>query len=679
MASGPPVRSSSPRCSSRAWGRCGTWSCTRRGGTSSALAHVGHAEHRVVGDLVEADPQAQVVGREAPLAPKASRLGTRMSSSSEGPGGSAGRTGRTTAGPGGRPSSRRSWPPSSAAWPGASGRAWPPAGRRRHPGPGRARRPPRPALGRAQRARELLEQGPVVVERALGPVAPVDRHHRELAAGDGGRQAGHVGDVQLGHAGQLLELDALERVDVGSLVLSVATARARLRAASHGTPPPPWPNSLARSPKRGKPSKGLGRVAHGIHASAGGTTTTAASHRPCPDRPRGALARCRSCRTSAGVLVHAGGWHRSSGMVGAWCGRGHRCRLPARSEVAARRRPGPGHVVPGWRAARCRPGRRGRRAPGRPGHRRRQAPRRARRRRAAPGAGRCRRPHRPPPTTSTWPAGCSTPPATRACPRGGAVVERGLRRLGQQPGAAHRGRPAAPQPRVPLRRRAGRDRAPDRRVARRPPGHHRAGPAPGAGRRRRRPRLAGPGPAPRPGRARAPTSRRCSSSTSTTWPRRSTWPAPPARRGLQRGARRVDPGDQVRSLIGAPPKVPLPERVASRSCAGASGGGSARPRRAAALHAAPVGRRQRPAAGRGWAPGRPTRRRASRPTRPARWATMSPRAARRSASRSPASGWWAWRGSGGRPAPLAAPLTAAAGRLTALQPPSGSGEGARRA
>ncbi len=29
--------------------------------------HVGHAEHRVGGDLVEADPQAEVVAGEAPL------------------------------------------------------------------------------------------------------------------------------------------------------------------------------------------------------------------------------------------------------------------------------------------------------------------------------------------------------------------------------------------------------------------------------------------------------------------------------------------------------------------------------------------------------------------------------------------------------------------------------------
>ena len=30
-------------------------------------SHVGHAEHRVVGDLVDADPQPEVVGAQAPL------------------------------------------------------------------------------------------------------------------------------------------------------------------------------------------------------------------------------------------------------------------------------------------------------------------------------------------------------------------------------------------------------------------------------------------------------------------------------------------------------------------------------------------------------------------------------------------------------------------------------------
>ena len=36
---------------------------------------MGHAQHRVVGDLVQADPQAQVVGRQAPLAAEGVEVG----------------------------------------------------------------------------------------------------------------------------------------------------------------------------------------------------------------------------------------------------------------------------------------------------------------------------------------------------------------------------------------------------------------------------------------------------------------------------------------------------------------------------------------------------------------------------------------------------------------------------
>jgi len=65
--------------------------------------------------------------------------------------------------------------------------------------------PTEPAhVGRSQGCRELLEQWPVVLERALGPVAPVHRQHLELTPGHGGGQAGDVGDVELRDPGELL-------------------------------------------------------------------------------------------------------------------------------------------------------------------------------------------------------------------------------------------------------------------------------------------------------------------------------------------------------------------------------------------------------------------------------------------------------------------------------------------
>ena len=176
-----------------------------------------------------------------------------------------------------------------------------------------------------------------------------------------------------------------------------------------------------------------------------------------------------------------------------------------------------------------------------------------------------------------------------------------LRRLGQQPRAAHRGRTAAPEPGRAARLREGRARAQRSRVARRPPERHRH-PAATDGHRLRR---AATGGSPRPWRApprcRSPTtSPRPSSSTS----RDLASAVDLARRARLDGPRNVAPdgwisGDTVRALAGGAPRRPAPG--AARGPPGRDAvamGPGAHAARAAALHRAPVGGRQRPAAGR---------------------------------------------------------------------------------
>ena len=64
-------------------------------------------------------------------------------------------------------------------------------------------------------AGQLLEQRSVGVERQLGATRAGDGHDGDAPAGDRGGQPGGVGDLEVGHAGELLDLDAVERVDVG--------------------------------------------------------------------------------------------------------------------------------------------------------------------------------------------------------------------------------------------------------------------------------------------------------------------------------------------------------------------------------------------------------------------------------------------------------------------------------
>ena len=53
-------------------------------------------------------------------------------------------------------------------------------------------------------------------------------------------EAGDIGHLELGDAGQLLDLDALERVDVGFALAVGGDVVGELLAASHGTGPCCW-------------------------------------------------------------------------------------------------------------------------------------------------------------------------------------------------------------------------------------------------------------------------------------------------------------------------------------------------------------------------------------------------------------------------------------------------------
>ena len=134
-------------------------------------------------------------------------------------------------------------------------------------------------------------------------------------------------------------------------------------------------------------------------------------------------------------------------------------------------------------------------------------------------------------------------PDRRGAPPGGRVVGDGLRRVGQQPGPADRGRAAATGQRVRLRAPAGDGRADGRRVATRPARTHRGGAA--AGHRAGRQRHQRPGAS--AGCRTGSAVRRRRSAVAVPAPRRSgqcgdAGGRAVARRSLQRRARRLRPG-----------------------------------------------------------------------------------------------------------------------------------------
>ena len=167
-----------------------------------------------------------------------------------------------------------------------------------------------------------------------------------------------------------------------------------------------------------------------------------------------------------------------------------------------------------------------RRPPGRPGPQRpRAAARRGRHARAPrvhPRRGPAQRaggPHEP----RGHQAAAGGRLGERRAPRRGRLERHGVRRVAEQPGAAHRGCPAAAEPGRALRRPEVLHRAPGGRLGPRRPGPHGggapAGDRPGGGRRD----VGGLGAGrSRQHPVRRGRSRRPSSCTSTTWPPRST-------------------------------------------------------------------------------------------------------------------------------------------------------------
>ena len=154
-------------------------------------------------------------------------------------------------------------------------------------------------------------------------------------------QAGGVGDLELGHPGELLDLDALERVDVGLAagVSPVAIDRASWRAASQLTGPCCW-NILARSPKIGMPLNGLSSP-NGIVARAAGEAEVA--HRDHGRRVRPRSAPVLGTGRDAGIDVGHGarpgimaGMSETVVIAGAWPAGRRARRRPRRSG----RRPG---------------------------------------------------------------------------------------------------------------------------------------------------------------------------------------------------------------------------------------------------------------------------------------------------------------------------------------------------
>ena len=222
--------------------------------------------------------------------------------------------------------------------------------------------------------------------------------------------------------------------------------------------------------------------------------------------------------------------------------------------------------------------------------------------------------------------------AVGAAARRAALERARLRRLGQQPGAAHRGRAAAPQPglarvaseKAELERPAAewRDAHPGGHGRGAPPDRHRVGRRATAGWPERSPVRA------RARRRRRPARR--SSSTSTTSPPPSTW----RRRGAARRPRNVAPdgwisGDTVRALAGGAPRAAA-GAAGARGWPPGGGAGGSRPRRRTCC---------RGRCTRGWSPTTgsrptagsrpaPTRRPTSPATGAGPWATLAPAAAR---------------------------------------------------
>ena len=455
-----------------------------------------------------------------------------------------------------------------------------------------------------QRRGEVFEQWAIRLDRVVRPQRTRDGERLEGAPGAGRGEPCRLADVQLRDADELFELDASQRIDVR---LGLAFARDGDRELARRLPAEGalTLDHLARSERKGTPrngSSGPGRShRHGRRMVVESLPRSTGPFR----RANGRRDRCRGRGRTAGARA---------------AGRGSRSRSHRRD-----RRRGDAAGARQDRAAATRLGARRRalaaevgRHVGAPGvlvaHRDQ---------RARGGAGQRRH---------------DESAARRGQQRGRAAGRRRVERdrvrgVGEQPGAADRGRAAAPEPRVRVRGAQGPGRTARRRTG------PTITPMPrsrSCGRRWRSPRTARAGSRAasrgRPASGPATTTRRCSSSTSTTSPQRSSTFAAGSCPG--RSTSLPDgwiPGDTAARWSPTVPASIFPIAAAT-TVGGAQLADAARPDASGsrAVHAVPLGRRQRSAARRrdGRRAG-PTRRRSSRGT-PARRGRCSARSAARS-------------------------------------------------
>ena len=273
MASGPPGGRARPAGPRGRWGRAGTGDVladerprcgARTWGTPSTAWWV--ISWRQIHSRRSSRRQAPLVAERVDVGHDDEQLVARAG------GGSAGRTARTTGGPGGRPCDPAvmasiigcmacSIGPSMAVnWSSAPGR-------------GRDRRQPRPRRRRWRRATPRASRAAGGSRRACAAPTPPRLTGSTVSRPPGRRrrQAGHVGDVQLGHPRQLLERDALEGVDVG---LAGAVGGDRLGQAAGRVPrhrAPALAQHLGQVAEQGEPLEGVGRagVTHADNATGG--------------------------------------------------------------------------------------------------------------------------------------------------------------------------------------------------------------------------------------------------------------------------------------------------------------------------------------------------------------------------------------------------------------------------
>ena len=203
--------------------------------------HVGEPQHGVHRDLLEADPQAQVVGGKAPLPPELVEVGGNdhqlvRRRPRDGQVVLAERT------PGQVPDHR------------AGGHAQhhradhlQQRGHEAERVGGVGRGVGRQGLVVAEGAGQALEQRSPGVEGGVGPLAPGDRDDADALAGGGRGQAGDGADVQLGDPGERLDAHPLHRVDVGLLA---AVGRDRHGELAGGVPADRAPAAGTAGPGR---------------------------------------------------------------------------------------------------------------------------------------------------------------------------------------------------------------------------------------------------------------------------------------------------------------------------------------------------------------------------------------------------------------------------------------------